>query len=43
MPLVVGGETKLVLDIDSDKVGDFNAVDQRWLERIVALIATRHY
>ncbi len=43
VPLVVGGETKLVLDIDSDKVGDFNAVDQRWLERSVSLNATRHY
>ena len=43
VPLAAGGETKLVLDIDSDKVGDFSAVDQRWLEQIVALIAKRHF
>lgn len=43
VPLVAGGETKLVLDIDSDKAGDFGDVDQRWLERIVALIAGQHF
>ena len=43
VPLAAGGETKLVLDIDSDKVGDFSAVDQRWLEQIVALIAKQHF
>ncbi len=43
VPLVVGGETKLVLDIDSDKVGDFGALDQRYLEQIVALIGRQHF
>ena len=43
VPLVAGGETRLVLDIDSDKIGDFNETDRLYLERIVALIAARHF
>ena len=43
VPVVVGGETKLVLDIDSDKVGDFGALDQQYLEQIVALIRQQHF
>jgi L-methionine (R)-S-oxide reductase len=43
VPLVAGGETKLVLDIDSDKLGDFSDVDRVWLERIVALIEARNF
>jgi len=43
VPLVADGETKLVLDIDSDKVGDFSAVDQTYLEQIVALIKRQHF
>lgn len=43
VPLVAGGETKLVLDIDSDKVGDFSEVDQKYVEQIVALIAKQHF
>jgi len=43
VPVVVGGETKLVLDIDSDKVGDFGVLDQKYLEQVVALIAKQHF
>jgi GAF domain-containing protein len=43
VPLVAGGETKLVLDIDSDKVGDFAELDRGYLERIVALIERQHF
>lgn len=43
VPLVAGGETKLVLDIDSDKAGDFSALDQHYLEQIVALIKRQHF
>jgi GAF domain-containing protein len=43
VPLVAGGETKLVLDVDSDKAGDFGALDQEYLERIVALIKQQHF
>ena len=40
---VAGGETKLVLGIDSDKGSDFGAVDQDYLERIIALVRRRHF
>ena len=43
VPLVACGETKLVLDIDSDRVGDFGTLDQDYLERIVALIKRQHF
>jgi GAF domain-containing protein len=43
VPLVADGETKLVLDIDSDRVADFDGADRRWLERIVALIGRQHF
>ena len=43
VPLIAGGETELVLDIDSDKVNDFGAIDQDYLERIVALILRQHF
>ena len=43
VPLVADGETKLVLDIDSDKADDFNEIDRTFLEQIVARIARRHF
>ena len=43
VPLVADGETRLVLDIDSDKPGDFDALDQNYLERIVGLIKAQHF
>jgi L-methionine (R)-S-oxide reductase len=43
VPLVAGGETKLVLDIDSDKICDFGSIDQRWLEQLIALIKRQHF
>jgi L-methionine (R)-S-oxide reductase len=38
VPFVSDGKTRFVLDIDSDKLADFDDVDQRYLERIVAMI-----
>ena len=38
VPFVSGGKTRFVLDIDSDKLSDFNEVDRTYLERIVAMI-----
>ncbi len=35
---VVNGQTLFVLDVDSDKLNDFDAVDQAWLEKIVAAV-----
>jgi len=43
VPLVTSGETKLVLDVDSDRAGDFGALDQQYLEQIVALIKRQHF
>jgi GAF domain-containing protein len=43
VPLVAGGETRLVLDIDSDKPDDFDSIDREWLERAVALLSARHF
>jgi len=38
VPGVVDGQTAFVLDVDSDRLNDFDAVDQEWLEKIVAAI-----
>ena len=38
VPFVRDGATRFVLDIDSDKLADFDTVDQTHLERLVALI-----
>ena len=32
------GEIIAILDVDSDKLDDFSAVDQEWLEKIVAFL-----
>jgi GAF domain-containing protein len=41
VPFVAGGETRFVLDIDSDKLADFDETDRVFLERLVALIGER--
>ncbi len=38
VPFVRDGQTRFVLDVDSDKLADFDDVDRRYLERIVAMI-----
>jgi len=43
VPLVHQGETKLILDIDSDKLDDFDKIDQNYLEKIVLLIQQRNF
>ncbi len=43
VPLVYNGHTRLVLDIDSDKLDDFDRIDQFFLERIVALITEENF
>jgi GAF domain-containing protein len=43
VPLVHDGGTRLVLDIDSDKLDDFDAIDQAYLVQIVRLICRRHF
>jgi GAF domain-containing protein len=43
VPLVHNGETKLILDIDSDLLNDFDDVDQNYLEQIVRLIQLQNF
>jgi GAF domain-containing protein len=43
VPLVAGGVTRLVLDIDSDRKDDFGELDRDYLERVVALIKRQHF
>jgi len=43
VPLVIDGEVKLVLDIDSDKLNDFSAIDAHYLEVIVGFISELCY
>lgn len=38
VPGVVGGRTVFVLDVDSDKLNDFDDVDREWLENVVAAV-----
>ncbi len=38
VPFVRDGQTRFVLDVDSDTLDDFSSIDQRYLERIVAMI-----
>jgi L-methionine (R)-S-oxide reductase len=41
VPLVHEGKTLLVLDVDSHRLADFDAIDQKYLEEIVELIRLR--
>ncbi len=43
IPLMVGEEVKLVLDVDSDQLDDFNEEDVEGLEKIVGLIKSQHF
>ena len=43
VPLVHKRETKLVLDIDSDKLADFDGTDQSYLEQIIGLIRQQNF
>lgn len=43
VPLVVNGHTELVLDIDSAYLNTFDTTDQFYLERLIELVAQRHY
>jgi L-methionine (R)-S-oxide reductase len=43
VPLVDRGKTALVLDVDSDKLADFDATDARHLEQVVCLIKLQNF
>ena len=38
VPAFQGGEVFLVLDVDSDRLDDFDAVDQRYLEALMGML-----
>ncbi|MBT1690048.1 GAF domain-containing protein [Dawidia soli] len=38
LPAFQNNEVALVLDVDSDKLGDFDAIDQQYLEKIMRII-----
>lgn len=38
VPVIKDGEVKLVLDVDSDKLDDFDEVDQKYLEQLMKLV-----
>lgn len=42
VPLVTNAQTQLVLDIDSRQLDDFSAIDQRYLEDILGIVAEHH-
>ncbi len=41
VPLIKGGDVIGVLDIDSERLATFDAVDQEWLEQIAEVIAAK--
>jgi GAF domain-containing protein len=41
VPLIHRGEVRLVLDVDSDRLDDFDETDQRYLEQLMALLAAK--
>ena len=43
VPLVVNGQTELILDVDSDQLNDFSKVDAKYLEQLMALIGRLHF
>lgn len=43
VPLVAGGSTQLLLDVDSSELNGFDAIDQKYLEQIVALIKKQNF
>ena len=38
LPAIINGEVSLILDVDSDRIGDFDETDKRYLTRITGLI-----
>lgn len=42
VPLIAGGTTRLVLDIDSQYLEDFSTVDQEFLEEVMIMVRDHH-
>ena len=43
VPLLVGDQVPLVLDVDSEQLDHFSATDARYLGQVVELIKARHF
>lgn len=43
VPLVVGDQVPLVLDVDSEQLDHFSATDEEYLGQVVELIRARHF
>ena len=43
VPLVHNGETRLVLDVDSDKASDFDDTDRLYLEQVIGILQKLHF
>ncbi|MCI4669627.1 MAG: GAF domain-containing protein [Bacteroidia bacterium] len=43
VPLVVGGHTKMVLDVDSDLLDDFDETDAKYLEEVMDVVKSIHF
>jgi GAF domain-containing protein len=43
VPLIAKGETQLLLDVDSDRLNDFDAAEQKYLEAVVELLRKQHF
>lgn len=43
VPLVVDGQTQLVLDIDSTALNTYDEIDRLYLEQVIAMIGDQHF
>ena len=43
LPLVAGGETQLVLDIDSAELNKFDDIDVQYLTKLITVIQEKHF
>jgi len=43
VPLIAGGETKLVLDIDSADLNMFDEIDRKYCEQIIEILKEQHF
>lgn len=43
VPLLSGDQVLGVLDVDSEQLSHFDAVDQEWLEQVVAVLVAHHW
>ncbi|MEO9803580.1 MAG: GAF domain-containing protein [Reichenbachiella sp.] len=41
VPALIDGEVKLILDVDSDRLSDFNGEDQKYLESLMKIIESK--